>query len=176
MQVESLVQAVSLQHVEIVNYVSSNGTKALAVVEVDEYKGEQHMNGYNSGRYSTLVTLFPPDGKDRVIALLKNKNNIVFDVEKKKGNQAFDKAMGEIEGYLNSHTKADTVYYAEQHGVKLGAKDKKLGAEDKLRLKKMREDGVSFALPKSNQEGYDTTNLHWAISSGILSEADQARF
>ena len=32
--------------------------------------------------------------------------------------------MGEIEGYLNSHTKADTVYYAEQHGVKLGAKDK----------------------------------------------------
>ena len=56
------------------------------MVEVDEYKGEQHMNGYNSGRYSTLITLFLPDDKDRVSALLKNKNNIVFDVEKKKGN------------------------------------------------------------------------------------------
>ena len=83
-----LISAPTLaRYVEIVNYVSSNGTKAVAVVEVDEYKGEQHMNGYNSGRYSTLVTLFPPDGKDRVSALFKNKNNIVFDVEKRRATR-----------------------------------------------------------------------------------------
>lgn len=63
--------------------------------------------------------------------------------------------MGEIEGYLNSHTKADTVYYAEQHGVKLGAKDKKLDAAGKERLKQLQKEGASFSLPKSDQEYMD---------------------
>lgn len=75
--------------------------------------------------------------------------------QKQEKNQAFDKAMGEIEGYLNSHTKADTVYYAEQHGVKLGAKDKKLDAAGKERLKQLQKEGASFSLPKSDQEYMD---------------------
>ena len=33
---------------------------------------------------SVLVTLFPPDGRDRIKALLNNKNNIVFHVEKRR--------------------------------------------------------------------------------------------
>lgn len=67
--------------------------------------------------------------------------------QKQVANQAFDKAMGEIEDYLKNHTKADTVFYAEQHGVKLSAKDKKLGAEDKKKLAELRK-GVKYALPK----------------------------
>ena len=97
--------------------------------------------------------------------------------QKQEKNQAFDKAMGEIESYLQTHTKADTVYYAEQHGVKLGAKDKKLDAAGKERLAQLRKEVVKFKLSKSaNPEGYDTTNLHWAISEGIISEKDQAVF
>ena len=70
--------------------------------------------------------------------------------QKQEANKSFDKAMEEIEGYLKNHTKADTVHYANQHGIKLGAKDKKLSAEDKARLKELQKQGVSFMLPKSN--------------------------
>ena len=68
--------------------------------------------------------------------------------QKQEKNHAFDKAMDEIEGYLKNHTKADNVHYANQHGIKLGAKDKKLSAEDKARLKELQKQGVSFMLPK----------------------------
>ena len=68
--------------------------------------------------------------------------------QKQEKNQAFDKAMADIEAYLKDHTKADTVHYANQHGIKLGAKDKKLDAADKAKLKKLQEDGASFSLPK----------------------------
>ena len=67
--------------------------------------------------------------------------------QKQVANQAFDKAMAEIESYLKNHTKADTVFYAEQHGVKLSAKDKKLGAEDKKKLADLRK-GMKNSLPK----------------------------
>ena len=69
--------------------------------------------------------------------------------QKQEQNQAFDKAMGEIEEYLNNHSKADTVYYAKQRGIKLGDKDKKLDAAEKAKLKKLQEEGASFSLPKS---------------------------
>ena len=67
--------------------------------------------------------------------------------QKQEERQAFDKAMGEIESYLSTHTKADTVFYAEQHGVKLSAKDKKLGAADKAKLADLRK-GMKNSLPK----------------------------
>ena len=67
--------------------------------------------------------------------------------QKQEANQSFDKAMGEIESYLSTHTKADTVFYAEQHGIKLGAKDKKLGAADKAKLADLRK-GMKMSMPK----------------------------
>ena len=67
--------------------------------------------------------------------------------QKQEERQAFDKAMGEIESYLSTHTKADTVFYAEQHGVKLSAKDKKLGAADKAKLADLRK-GMKMSMPK----------------------------
>ena len=77
--------------------------------------------------------------------------------QKQVENQAFDKAMGEIETYLQSHTKADTVFYAEQHGVKLSAKDKKLSAEDKRKLAELRK-GEKYPMPKANP--YDGKKLY----------------
>ena len=72
--------------------------------------------------------------------------------QKQEKNNAFDKAMGEIETYLKNHSKADTVHYANQHGIKLGAKDKKLSAADKAKLKQLQDDGVKRKLPVSEQK------------------------
>ena len=88
--------------------------------------------------------------------------------QKQVANQAFDKAMGEIETYLKSHTKADTVFYAEQHGVKLSAKDKKLGAEDKKKLADLRK-GEKMSMPKA--EPAPTFYSHMArVVDGVKQE------
>ena len=76
--------------------------------------------------------------------------------QKQEETQAFDKAMDEIESYLSTHTKADTVFYAEQHGIKLGAKDKKLGAEDKKKLADLRK-GMKMSMPKVDSVGNHLT-------------------
>lgn len=81
--------------------------------------------------------------------------------QKQENNNAFDKAMDEIETYLKNHSKADTVHYANQHGIKLGAKDKKLSAADKAKLKQLQDEGASFKMPtnkyvdKSSVGGYN---------------------
>ena len=67
--------------------------------------------------------------------------------QKQEKNQAFDKAMGEIESFLSTHTKADTVFYAERHGVKLSDKDKKLNAADKAKIADLRK-GMKMSMPK----------------------------
>lgn len=91
--------------------------------------------------------IYPEDFDKILTAELKSQEG---QRQKHVANQAFDKAMGEIETYLKSHTKADTVFYAEQHGVKLGAKDKKLSAEDKKKLAELRN-GTRFKMPKAEQ-------------------------
>ena len=95
--------------------------------------------------------------------------------QKQEKNQAFDKAMDEIEGYLKNHTKADTVHYANQHGIKLSAKDKKLSAEDKARLKKLQEDGVSFMLPKGDSSSYqEPAYQEWDVQAALYDAMDHA--
>ena len=74
--------------------------------------------------------------------------------QKQEKNQAFDKAMAEIEGYLETHTKADTVYYAQQKGIKLSEKDKKLDAAGKEKLKQLQKDGARMKIPKSRDFSY----------------------
>ena len=89
--------------------------------------------------------------------------------QKQEKNQAFDKAMGEIESYLETHSKADTVHYANQHGIKLGAKDKKLDAAGKARLKQLQQEGASFSLPKA--EPAPTFYSHMArVVDGVKQE------
>ena len=89
--------------------------------------------------------IYPEDFDDILKAELKAQEG---HRQKQEANQAFDKAMDEIEGYLKNHTKADTVHYAQQHGIKLSKKDSKLDAADKAKLKKLQDEGSSFKLPK----------------------------
>lgn len=49
---------------------------------------------------------------------------------RQKQEPKWDTAMGEIESYLKKHTKADTIAYAKEHGIKLSAKDMKLSDRD----------------------------------------------
>ena len=51
---------------------------------------------------------------------------------RQKQEPKWDAAMGEIESYLKTHTKKDTLAYAKEHGIKLSAKDKKLSDRDNL--------------------------------------------
>ena len=92
--------------------------------------------------------------------------------QKQTANQAFDKAMGEIETYLKSHTKADTVFYAEQHGIKISAKDKKLGAEDKKKLADLRK-GMKMSMPKVDAEGNQlSVEQQEYFKSSVVRDAD----
>ena len=97
--------------------------------------------------------------------------------QKQAANQAFDKAMGEIESYLKSHTKADTVFYAEQHGVKISAKDKKLGAEDKKKLADLRK-GMKFKMPRVYTDAVEKfgTTTDFAEAGFILPSGELLKF
>ena len=98
--------------------------------------------------------IYPEDFDDILKAELKAQEG---HRQKQEANQAFDKAMDEIEGYLKNHTKADTVHYAQQHGIKLSKKDSKLDAADKAKLKKLQED-ASVSLPKDQAIDKSTFN------------------
>ena len=49
---------------------------------------------------------------------------------RQKQEPKWDAAMGEIESFLKTHTKKDTLAYAKEHGIKLSKKDKKLSDRD----------------------------------------------
>ena len=92
--------------------------------------------------------------------------------QKQEESQAFDKAMSEIESYLSTHTKADTVFYAEQHGVKLSDKDKKLGAADKAKLADLRN-GMKNSLPKVDSVGRQLSEEQMAFfKNSVVRDAD----
>ena len=52
------------------------------------------------------------------------------DIYAKKQDAKWDDAMAEINSYLETHTRADTVAYADEHGIKISAKDRKLAKQE----------------------------------------------
>ena len=52
------------------------------------------------------------------------------DIYSKKQDAKWDDAMAEINSYLETHTRADTVKYADEHGIKISEKDRKLAKKD----------------------------------------------
>ena len=66
--------------------------------------------------YAIPKSLFPPSAKDRVTALLTTKANIIFDVEKKKGNSQVTSGI-HVPSVLNKLPFATTVSQPEE-GVK----------------------------------------------------------
>ena len=120
------------------------------------YKLLEDFNTYDciteeAARQGDVQQTYPEDFDETLKAELKAQEK---HRQKQEETQAFDNAMGEIEAYLSEHTKADTVFYAEQHGVKLSAKDKKLGAEDKKKLADLRK-GMKMSMPKAHDNASD---------------------
>ena len=52
------------------------------------------------------------------------------DIYAKKQDAKWDDAMAEINDYLETHTRADTVKYADEHGIKISDKDRKLAKQE----------------------------------------------
>ena len=105
------------------------------------YKVLEDFNTYDSitekaAPQGDVTQTYPEDFEDILRAELTTQDKYRRKQEK---NGSFDKAMAEIEGYLKTHTKADTVYYAEKNGIKLSDKDKKLDADEKRKLKALRD-------------------------------------
>ena len=71
------------RYVEVVKYDASTGSKAIAVLEIGDYKSESHLNGYKGGSYNVLVTAFEPNVTYVSDILSKSTNNVIY--EKKKG-------------------------------------------------------------------------------------------
>ena len=124
------------RYVEIINYRTVHGKNAIAVVEMDDYKDEPYMNGYGGAKYSVLITLFPPSAKDRVTGLLKAKENIFYDVEKKKGNSQVTSGI-RVPSVLNKLPFAPNVSQEEAT----------------VKSPQMVENAVSYSLPKVDSEG-----------------------
>lgn len=75
-------QGANDRYVEVVNYSTSEGRKAFAILEVGDAKDSVYMNGYEGGLYNILVTTYPPDA-GKLQDLLKNPSNeIVYDKKK----------------------------------------------------------------------------------------------
>ena len=152
----------------------------------DDFKGEpnyykllEDFNPYDciteaAAPQGDVQQVYPEGFEDILRAELKGQEKYR---QKQEQNQAFDKAMAEIESYLENHSKADTVHYANQHGIKLGAKDKKLNAADKAKLKRLQEEGSSFKLPVTQNAPYRRPAYdEWDVSAALddaLDHADQ---
>ena len=113
------------------------------------YKVLEDFNTYDSitekaAPQGDVTQTYPEDFEDILRAELTAQDKYR---QKQEKNGSFDKAMAEIESYLETHTKADTVYYAEKNGIKLSDKDKKLDAAEKQKLKALRD--ADFKMPKA---------------------------
>ena len=70
------------RYVEVVSYDTDDGRKALAILEIGDYKPEWTMNGYEQGMYNILVTTYPPDQGVVSDLLRKKTNRVIYDKKK----------------------------------------------------------------------------------------------
>ena len=67
---------------EIVSYRNRGHKLALAVVEFDNYKGSEYLNGFEAGMYNVLVTAFTPDSSYIKKYLISSNNQVLYDKKK----------------------------------------------------------------------------------------------
>ena len=79
-------QGANDRYVEVVQFNTTNGDTAFAVIEVGNDKNASHMNGYEGGLYNILVTTYPPKS-GKLKELLNNSNNQVIYDKKKDASQ-----------------------------------------------------------------------------------------
>jgi hypothetical protein len=94
------------------------------------YKLLEDFNTYDSiteqaAPQGDVQQIYPEDFDTILEDEIKSRDNY-----RKKQEPKWESAMGEIEGYLKSHKKADTIAYAKEHGIKLSKKDMKLSDRD----------------------------------------------
>ena len=88
------------------------------------------------------------------------------DIYAKKQNAKWEDAMAEINAYLETHTRADTVKYADEHGIKISEKDRKL-AKKEVRHQARNVDKNTSKRYNRNRTPYNsfaTEAMKWAYS------------
>ena len=80
-----------------------------------------------------VTQTYPEDFEDLLKAEVQAREEY-----RQKQDPKFNDAMAEIEDFLETHSKANTVHYADKQGIKLGAKDKKLNASEKAKLTELK--------------------------------------
>ncbi len=75
-------QGANDRYVEVVQFNTTTGDTAFAVIEIGNDKDSVYMNGYEGGLYNILVTTYPPKA-GKLKELLKNPNNqVIYDKNK----------------------------------------------------------------------------------------------
>ena len=87
------------------------------------------------------------------------------DIYAKKQDAKWDDAMAEINSYLETHTRADTVAYADEHGIKISAKDRKL-AKQSVRHQ-------ARSIDKYTEKEYN--NFGWVRANDVLTAKENER-
>ncbi len=85
---------------------SKKGSKAVAVLEIGDYKSESHLNGYKDGSYNVLVTAFEPNETYVSDILSKSTNDVIH--EKKKGASQVTSGST-VPSVLNESPFADSI-------------------------------------------------------------------
>ena len=88
------------------------------------------------------------------------------DIYAKKQDAKWDDAMAEINSYLETHTRADTVKYADEHGIKISEKDRKL-AKKEVRHK-------ARSVDKYTEKEYNS--FGWVRANEVLSADEYYNF
>ena len=94
------------------------------------YKLLEDFNTYDSiteqaAPQGDVQQIYPEDFDSILEDEIRSRDNY-----RKKQEPKWESAMGEIEDYLKTHKKADTIAYAKEHGIKLSKKDMKLSDRD----------------------------------------------
>ena len=90
------------------------------------YKLLEDFNTYDciteqAAQQGDVQQIYPDEFEDVLRGELTVRENY-----RQKQEPKWEAAMGEIESYLKTHTKKDTLAYAKEHGIKLSKKDRKL--------------------------------------------------
>ena len=94
------------------------------------YKLLEDFNTYDSiteqaAPQGDVQQIYPDEFEDVLRGELTVRENY-----RQKQEPKWEAAMGEIESYLKTHTKKDTIAYAKEHGINLSKKDMKLSDRD----------------------------------------------
>ena len=158
--------------------IEINGKEYFAVLKPKFEQFSRHKNYYKlladynpydciteaSKPQGDVTQTYPENFADMLSDELKAR-----DIYAKKQDAKWDDAMAEINDYLETHTRADTVKYADEHGIKISDKDRKLAKQEQTeKVRHMARGKVDTYTEK------EYNDFGWARANNLLSGNENA--